>query len=91
MFVGVMIFAVFLYGGYMEISTPGGVAENDKLALLIGLAIIALLGLDAIAVGLGIAGLFQPDRKRVFSILGLVFATSTIIGTVVLIVIGNSL
>ena len=89
--VGILIFAVFVYAGYTEVTAPGGVAEHEGTSLLIGLSVIALLGIDLVAVGLGIAGLVQQNRKKAFSVMGLVFSASTIIGTILLILIGISM
>jgi len=42
-----------------------------------------------VGVGLGVAGLKQINRKKVFSILGLVFNLMIIAGMIMLIVIGK--
>jgi len=42
--------------------------------LLFGLLALGLLLLEMVALGLGIAGCMQADRKRLFAILGTVFA-----------------
>jgi hypothetical protein len=55
------------------------------------LFIFALLVVDIVALGLGIAGLIQKKRKKLFAILGTVFAAATILGILFLIVIGNSM
>jgi len=49
---------------------------------------MTLLGTSVIAIGLGIAGLIQKERKKIFAILGTVFATGAILITIVLIAIG---
>jgi hypothetical protein len=46
---------------------------------------------DLVALGLGIGGLFQKDRKKIFPILGTIFSTLAIIGIVFVIVIGSML
>ena len=55
---------------------------------VVGLAAIFLMAADVVAVGLGIAALCQTGKKRLFGILGLVFSSSTVLGTVGLIIIG---
>jgi hypothetical protein len=45
--------------GYMEMNTPGGIDETSKAVILMGL---------------GIRGLIQKERKRIFSILGFNFS-----------------
>jgi t-SNARE complex subunit (syntaxin) len=44
---------------------------------------------DVLAIGLGIGGVVQSNRKKIFAVLGIVFAAITIVLTVVLMVIGN--
>jgi hypothetical protein len=50
--------------------------------------LLALVTTNIAAVGLGIAGLAQADRKKVFAILGTVFAALQLVLTVV--VLANS-
>jgi hypothetical protein len=55
---------------------------------VVGLAVIFLMAADVVAVGLGIAALCQTGRNRLFGILGLVFSSATIVGTLGLMMIG---
>jgi len=87
--VGIAMFAAFVVAGMMEVSTPGGIDESSLSAVLLGLLMIGLMIVDLVAVGLGIGGLVQKDRKKVFAVLGTVFSVATIVGTVLLIIIGN--
>lgn len=41
-----------------------------------GLAVLATLGLDLFAIVIGIADLLQTGRKRLFAVLGIIFATA---------------
>ncbi len=85
---GVLMLVLFVVAGVMETSTPGGVDENSPEAMLLGLLIIGcLLGL-LVALALGIAGLFQRERKKVFAILGIIFSGFAVFGTIVLMLIG---
>ncbi len=56
--------------------------------MLVGFFIIGLLGVDVVAVGLGVAALCERGKKRVLGILGLVFSSMTILGTLGLIILG---
>ncbi|HLS83500.1 MAG TPA: hypothetical protein VK016_02450 [Arenimonas sp.] len=89
--VGFAIFVAIIIAGVMETSTPGGLDENSPEAMLLGLVLIALLFADVVALGLGVAGLFQRERRKVFAILGTIFAGTAVLGTIALIVIGNSM
>ncbi len=89
--IGILVLATIATAGVMQVSTPGGMDENAPETILIGLAIIGLLGLDLVAIALGFAGIFQKDCKKVFAILGLIFSMGVIIGTIGLMIIGNSM
>jgi hypothetical protein len=54
----------------------------------VGLMTIFLMSADVVAVGLGIAALCQTGKNRLFGILGLVFSSATIVGTIGLAIIG---
>lgn len=84
----VMMFALFAVAAMMETSTPGGMDEESIGAMLVGLALFALLGLDLLAMGLGIAGLLHAGRRKVFAILGLCVCVATVLGTLFLLLLG---
>lgn len=88
MAVGILMLLLFAVAGVMETSTPGGIDESSVGAMLVGLFLIGFLFLDVIALGLGIAGLTQSHRNRIFAILGMVFASSTMIITLFLMLLG---
>jgi hypothetical protein len=44
--------------------------------------------MQLVAFGLGVAGAFQTDRRRVFAILGLVISVGSMLGVVLLMIIG---
>jgi len=53
---------------------PGGIDETSKAVILMGLGIILALFILLISLGLGIGGLIQKERKKIFSVLGVVFS-----------------
>ena len=55
---------------------------------IVGFAVILLLAADLGAIGLGIAALCQPGKKKLFGILGLVFSSGTVLGSMALMIIG---
>ncbi len=87
---GLIIFLLVVIAGVMEVSTPGGIDEESAEAVILGLFIIAALFGCLTALALGIAGLFQKGRKKIFSILGVIFSALPFIGTISLIIIGLS-
>lgn len=87
--VGVIVFLLIAVAAMATASTPGGMDDNSPTAMVIGLGIVLMFGLDVVAIGLGIAGIVQKNRKKVFAILGVVFGAATILGTIVLAIIGS--
>ena len=85
---GVFVFLLVVIAGAIEVSTPGGMDEESASAVIIGLLLFALVGALLVAIGLGIAGLVQNGRKKVFAVLGTVFSTAILLGTVFLLIIG---
>jgi hypothetical protein len=84
---GLGMFALIAASAVMQ-SKPGGMDEKSPVAIVLGLGMFALLGLDVVAAGLGIAGFFQKDRKRLFAVFGTIFSSLTIICTLILMVVG---
>jgi hypothetical protein len=63
----------------VKVSTPGGVERIYANGMLIGVSYYTILLASLIALGLGIGGLFQKERKKIFAILGIVFSAVTIV------------
>ena len=61
------------------------------VAILVGLGIFGVLGLNFLGLGLGVAGIVQPDRSRVVAILGLVFNALVILGLCGLMALGMTM
>jgi hypothetical protein len=85
---GLAMFGVFAIAGVMQASKPGGMDEKSAGAIVVGLCMIGLLGIDVVAAGLGVAGLLQTDRKKLFAVLGTIFSSLTIACTLALILLG---
>ena len=58
------------------------------IAIIVGLFIFGFGFLDLLAIGLGIAGIFQKTRERITAIIGTIISSATLIITVSLISIG---
>lgn len=87
--VGAVEFLVVIAAGIIEAMTPGGMDEQSMAAVLVGLVILGGLMANMAGVGLGVAGLVQSDRKKIFPSLGLAFNGTAILGIVMLIIIGS--
>jgi hypothetical protein len=84
---GILIFLLIVIAGAMEVSTPGGMDEKSAGAMMVGLFFV-FLGASLVALGLGIAGLLQKDRKKIFAILGTIFSAVTIVGMIFIVMLG---
>jgi uncharacterized membrane protein len=85
---GILIFLLIVIAGVMEVSTPGGMDERSAGAMMVGLFLFVFLGASLVALGLGIAGLLQKDRKKIFAILGTIFSAVTIVGMIFIVMLG---
>ena len=85
---GVFMFLLIMVAGVIEVSTPGGMDDESAGAVIIGLLLFVLVGALLVAIGLGVGGLVQGGRKKVFAVLGTVFSTAILLGTVFLLIIG---
>ncbi|MEM6883782.1 MAG: hypothetical protein AAF571_02030 [Verrucomicrobiota bacterium] len=68
---GIYIVSLILIAGVIGVSTGGELREDSPVALLIGLFFLAWFFIQFFAFGLGIAAIFQPNTKKIFSIIGL--------------------
>ena len=85
---GILMFLLIVIAGVVEVSTPGGIDEESVAAIMIGLCFFAFLFTSFVALGCGIAGVLQKERKKVFAILGTVFSALTIIVPISLMMLG---
>ena len=90
MVAGLGLLVIFAIAGVAE-SRPGGLDEASPLATAIGLVLLLAALANMVALGLGIAGLVQAGRNRLFATLGTVFASATLLGSLVLALLGTLL
>ncbi|ABO22167.1 hypothetical protein SHLO109777_16870 [Shewanella loihica] len=86
-----LIFGIVTVAGVMEATTPGGIDETSPEAIVVGMLIFAFIGLALVALGLGIGGLVQKQRKKIFAILGTIFSSVAILATLALIAYGTTI
>ena len=82
------LFITILIAALMESNTYGGIDEESAGAIILGLLIFGFGFLDLLAIGLGIAGIFQKTRERITAIIGTIISSATLIITLSLIAIG---
>ncbi|WP_432662978.1 hypothetical protein R9X47_20615 [Wukongibacter baidiensis] len=87
---GIMMWGSGIIGGYLEITTPGGLHEESMEAFIIGLVFLLGLFLSLIGTGLGIFGTIQKNRKKLFAVLGLIFNAVLILFGIVLMIFGST-
>jgi len=85
----IVAFIIVIIAGVLEASSPGGMDENSVAAAVVGLAIFGCIFVQLVALGLGIGGLIQKYRKKLFAILGTAFSGLTIIGVAFLMLVGT--
>ena len=78
----VTAFGLIVIAGVMEASTPGGIDEESAEAMIVGLGIFGVLAGNALGVALGIAGLIEPNKSRIFAALGIMGNLMVILGIV---------
>ena len=86
--IGLLILVLFAVAGVISASTPGGMDKQSVQAVIIGLSILVLLFLALVAMVLGIVGLLQKERKKLFAILGTIFSSLTLIVAVGVMILG---
>lgn len=69
-------------------SQPGGMDEESAGAVLVGLLLALTALAHVLALGLGIAALVQAGRSKLFGVLSTVFASTGLIGTVLIFLLG---
>jgi hypothetical protein len=83
-----LMLILFFVAGVIETTSPGGVDPESVTALLIGLFLFAFLLADILAIIFGVIGLTQKHVKKTYSILGIIFASGTILITLIVMFIG---
>lgn len=82
-------FAVIVASVTMFNEDIDALPDEDSGLILVGLGAIGSAGLIFVSMFLGIAALFQADRKKMFAILGLVFGGMASLAFVGLLILGS--
>lgn len=85
---GVILWGCIITSTIVEVTTIGGM--SDIVAGLLGLLIIFGGFLCVIGIGLGISGVIQKNRKKVFSILGIILNFTSILIIIGLMILGST-
>lgn len=87
-FTMIVVIGFVLFIGFYE-AFAGGIPENDGSYIIIGSIMFLMMFVSMISLALGVIGLFEKTKNRLFSILGLTFNAATIISVILLMVIGS--
>lgn len=84
----VLLCVAFITLGAIEMDAPGSLDEDSAVLGFIGLLMLFTGMAQLVALGLGIAGIVQTGRQKIFGVLGTSFAALSLLGTLFLILIG---
>lgn len=85
---GVSVAGILVILTLMAATHPQGIEEKSIPALLLGAALLGLCALSLLSLALGIGGLCQTDRNRIFAALGTTFSALVLLGTGGLVMLG---
>ena len=84
-------FMIIALTGILGAANPDLVEEPTPLMVALGLLICAGVPASLGGLALAVVGLVQKDRKKVFSVLGLIFNAMIILGIGLLMLIGSQM
>jgi hypothetical protein len=85
---GLALFAMIVAAGVIGASNPDGIDENAPAIIALGIGILAGMGGHIVGLGLALAGLFERDRYKIFTMLGLCFNLLALLSIGGLMIIG---
>lgn len=85
---GIWLFILLIIAGLVENSTPGGMDPESIEALLIGLGMMAAGAAGFVGLGLGVVGLVQSQRQRLYPILGSILSGGLLLACTGLMLLG---
>ena len=85
---GGFMFLIFIIAFVIEESTPGGMDEESGEAVFIGCSFLLLVLANFVALGMGIGGLCQKNRKKTLAILGTCFSGVALLGSTCVMLLG---
>jgi len=88
---GGMLFVLLTVAAVLTTTTPGGLDAKSAGAIILGLLMFLFLFVELVALGIGVGGLFQKGRHKLFAILGIAFSLTSILTVFGLMVLGSSM
>jgi hypothetical protein len=87
----VVVFLALLAAGVLSIAHGGAIDQRAPAVILVGLVMVLFLLIAFIGIVLGLIGVLQARRRKLFAGLGLGINAAVVIGTLALIMLGHSL
>lgn len=84
---GIITFVIFVFAGYLESNTPGGIDDESPLAIIMGAGILLTVFLIFVGTVLGFVGLFQKDKKKLFPAVGSFLNLFLLLGVIGIIIL----
>lgn len=85
---GLALLGLFTAAGVLETTTQGGLDEESVAALVIGLGILFAGLTTLVSLLLGIIGLVQQERKKIFALLGTIFSGLVVTLAILIVAMG---
>lgn|GEM_PF-3420081 len=79
LFGGVFLAGLTMVASIIAASAPGEGAEPASGLSLIGVELLFLVGLQAVAIGMGVTALRRPDERRLLALVGIALAALVIL------------
>lgn len=84
---GLLAFLLVLVTTVLETAQPGSIDDVTPLTVFLGYSFIGVLVVDLLGLVLGIIGLCQSRRKKVFAALGVVLCCLVLLGSICLMIV----
>lgn len=76
---GLSFAAVMLMGSLIAVVEPARLNGNSATTLVLGGGICGVVAMTFVTLGLGVGGLCQTDRKKLFAALGTAFSATVLV------------
>ncbi len=88
---GGLLIVLVMVAGILETMDPGAFNPESAAAMILGFLLIGTAFLELVPIGLGIAGIVQKQRKKIFAFFGIAISIASIAGLGILFIIGTAM
>lgn len=86
--IGVLTAGIFLLTGHVSLVLEEQGKENEVLSAVMGLMLLGLIFSQILPLGLGVGGLLQKNRRKIFAIFGVALAAVQLLLGAALLLVG---